>query len=217
MVPDRQCEFEHSDDICGTCVRKGLPCGEKTRRGGAQETVRISVLEQLVLDHPGWTLRDVIAHLSGNETCESDDILDGSASSADEGYRSESPCQLVCSDDLGNFDSLQLMRITEPLNMEFTSPGTTQTDDVFSFSVDRAAALFKREFTTATGTSMPGTPHFVDDIHVPSCYQTEDTVYQWPTIHPQCLDRSFHIETEGQIDLTFQAPQLQVSFRLKCL
>jgi hypothetical protein len=194
-----------------------LSCGEKTRRGGAQETVRISVLEQLVLDHPAWTLRDVIAHLGGSETCESDDILDGSVSSADEGYRSESPCQLPCPEASETFDSLQLMRATEPLTMEFISPGTPQSDDVFSLSVDRAATVFKREFTTATATSIPDTPYFVDDIHVPTSYQADDTMYLWPTIHPRCLDRSFQLEAQDQFDPPFQAPQLQVPSRLKCL
>jgi len=214
LAPDQQCEFEHADDKCGTCVRKGLPCGEKTRRGGAQETVRISVLEQLVLDHPAWTLRDAIAHLSGIETGESDDILDGSVSSADEGYRSQSPCQLLCPDESETFDGLQVMRITEPLTMEFISPGTPQSNDVFSLSVDRAATVFKRDITTA---SMPGTPHLVDDIYIPTSYQIDDAVYQWHTIHPRCLDRSFQLEAEGQFDPSFQAPQLQVPSKLKYL
>ena len=47
------------------CVRKHIPCGEKTRRGGAQETVRITVLEQLVKDFPSWTLQDAINHCKG--------------------------------------------------------------------------------------------------------------------------------------------------------
>ena len=45
------------------CARKGLQCGPKTRRGGGQETVRISVLKQLSVDYPTWTLKDAIKHL----------------------------------------------------------------------------------------------------------------------------------------------------------
>jgi len=45
------------------CVRRGLLCGLKTRRGGAQETVRISVLKQLSVDYPAFTLKDAIEHL----------------------------------------------------------------------------------------------------------------------------------------------------------
>jgi len=45
------------------CARRGLQCGAKTRRGGAQETVRISVLKQLCIDYPAFTLKDAIEHL----------------------------------------------------------------------------------------------------------------------------------------------------------
>lgn len=198
------------DDICGTCVRKGLPCGEKTRRGGAQETVRISVLEQLVIDHPAWTLRDVITHLSGDENCEIDDILEGSASSGDEGYRSQSPCQLLCVKESTNFDTLQLMNITEPLAMEFATPGTLQRDNLVSHSVERAAMAMKREFTTANYVnSMPTTPRFVDEIHVPYSYDITEPLYPWPTIHPQYLDRLF--QPEAPFEPASQGSQSQVS------
>jgi hypothetical protein len=66
-VPDRQCTFDSPNERCHMCVRKGYDCGDKTRRGGAQDTVRISVLEQLALDNPTWTLNDAIAHLSGED------------------------------------------------------------------------------------------------------------------------------------------------------
>lgn len=195
------------EDICGTCVRKGLPCGEKTRRGGAQETVRISVLEQLVIDHPAWTLRDVITHLSGDENCEIDDMLDGSASSGDEGYRSQSPCKPLCFEESTNFDNLQLMHIIEPLAMEFATPGTLGTlqhDNLVSHSVERAATAMKREFTMANATSMLTTPGFVDEVHVACSYDITESLYPWPTIHPQYLDRSF------QPDVPFE-PASQVS------
>jgi len=121
LVPDRQCEFERVDDICGTCLRKDLPCGEKTRRGGAQETVRISVLEQLAIDHPSWTLGDVIAHLSGYEKCDVGE--DDSVSSGEECYRSMSPCKPFCFEQSENIESFQLMHVTEPLTMEFATLG----------------------------------------------------------------------------------------------
>jgi hypothetical protein len=67
FVPDLQCTFNSPNERCPMCIRKGYECGAKTRRGGAQDTVRISVLEQLALDNPTWTLNDAIAHLSGDE------------------------------------------------------------------------------------------------------------------------------------------------------
>jgi len=56
--------FESTSEACTTCRKKGLRCGEKTRRGGAQGTVRLSVLAKLAQDNPRWSLRDVIEYLN---------------------------------------------------------------------------------------------------------------------------------------------------------
>jgi hypothetical protein len=96
-----------------------LKCGEKTRRGGAQDTVRISVLEQLAVDNPGWTLLDVIAHLKGT------DGLLIMASSPETDY-SELPNQPPCDQIFESFDVLDYvhgLNHGNPLNMEFMPSG----------------------------------------------------------------------------------------------
>ena len=111
------------NDKCENCVRKGLNCGEKTRRGGAQDTVRITVLEQLSIDHPTWTLSDVIAHLHGN------DALKGNFSpeSTPETDFSESSLHTPCPKIVEDFDIMELVHggNNGPLDLEFMSPGAS--------------------------------------------------------------------------------------------
>jgi hypothetical protein len=100
-----------------------MKCGEKTRRGGAQDTVRISVLEQLEVDHPEWTLTDVIAHLNGSDGQE----FDCDASSTPETDCSESSNPQTCVESFETFNILDFVDVEgslEPLSMEFITPGT---------------------------------------------------------------------------------------------
>lgn len=117
-----QCEFKSVNDTCGNCVRKGIKCGEKTRRGGAQDTVRISVLESLAIDHPEWSLADVINHLNGSDGLQFDYALANSPESDCSEFSSPQPCP-------ESFESFNLMDFAfgggngEPLNIEFATPG----------------------------------------------------------------------------------------------
>jgi hypothetical protein len=98
-----------------------LKCGEKTRRGGAQDTVRITVLEQLSIDHPTWTLPDVIAHLHGNDALKCNLSRESSPESDFTESSKPTPCPKVPE----NFDIMDLVHDGNngPLDLEFMSPG----------------------------------------------------------------------------------------------
>jgi len=150
-----------------------LKCGEKTRRGGAQDTVRISVLEQLALDHPGWTLLDVIAHLKG-----SDGLL--IMASSPETDCSELPHQLPCDQSSESFDMLDYvhgLNHIDPVNMEFALSGRQPPFEVTDCS--ECTGPFKRENTSLSlhepnSPQMPTNPNFQFTTAIPS-------TPQWPT------------------------------------
>jgi hypothetical protein len=148
-----------------------LKCGEKTRRGGAQDTVRISVLEQLAVDNRGWTLLDVIAHLKGN------DGLLIMASSPETDY-SELPHQLPCDQSFEPFDILDYvhgLNQPAPLNMEFAPSGgptpPLEVDDCSDCTEpvkQENTSLFSHE------PQLPIDPNFLFPTPIPS-------TPQWPT------------------------------------
>jgi hypothetical protein len=101
-------------------VRKDLPCGDKTRRGGAQDTVRITVLKQLALDHPAWSVADIIDHLNGIDSAKPTFSLE-STPECSESEESTKAGEKKC--DARDVDDSYENSIN-PISMQFTQPGT---------------------------------------------------------------------------------------------
>ena len=149
-----------------------MKCGEKTRRGGAQDTVRISVLEQLAVDHPGWSLLDVIGHLKG-----SDGLL--IMASSPETDCSELPHQFPCDQSVEPFDILDYvhgLNHADPINMEFAPSGKQPPLEVTDCS--ECTGLVKRDITSLSSQEpkspqLPTNPHFQFSTAIPS-------TPQWP-------------------------------------
>jgi len=102
-----------------------LPCGEKVRRGGPQETVRLTVLIQLSRENPVWTLEDAIEHLSGkrpSSQCDDQDLSDGDD---DDDVKSGTPLadEPHCCLDVGR-DSASQSPEMEEVHTPASTPGT---------------------------------------------------------------------------------------------
>lgn len=108
--------FTDPEEKCVACAKKGLACEDKWRRGGSQDTVRISVLEILVQENPKWTLKDTLAHLKG--------ICDVTPKRERENTSQESEMSdyLVTHEDLVQAEKLVKLE-AEPLTMELSFPG----------------------------------------------------------------------------------------------
>lgn len=114
---DRQCVFTDPEEKCVACAKKGLACEDKWRRGGSQDTVRISVLEILYQENPTWTLKDALAHLKG--------ICDVIPKRRRESTSPESEMSeyLVTLEDIAQAEKVVKVE-AEPLTMELSFPGT---------------------------------------------------------------------------------------------
>jgi hypothetical protein len=112
-----------------------LICGNKTRRGGPQDTVRLSVLKQLLGVHPFWLLSQAIAHLEGQDDVKSegqDDIkIEPPSSCSPPPIRFDMPngCDMIpsssCSTTFSPFDFMgQPSSAPSTMSLEsLTSPG----------------------------------------------------------------------------------------------
>ena len=102
-----------------------MPCGEKTRRGGPQDTVRISVLEKIIEDQPEWAPTNILAFLKGHL----DQREQNGSMRSDETYYSGSPeCEdrkpgapiEMEDDDVGSISSSRTVKV------ELPSPSTSK-------------------------------------------------------------------------------------------
>jgi len=175
-----QCEFDSLDERCKNCIRKGLPCDKKTRRGGAQETVRISVLEQLCTDFPNQTLGSVLEYLSGQE-----DSLVPQGASRDSSPKSESSEEDSCLDKTKSFVQQIdcLAKSDDALLMEGVTPGTQSQITVcpniyFQMWLKPSNAKNQNVYQSMSCTNIP---HPMS-ICAPSVCPTASNGHLWPLI-----------------------------------
>src|SRR5579859_5610723 len=126
-----KCTFSTAESRCNMCLRKNLECGVKTRRGGAQGTVRISVLEQLLKDYPTLSLKSAIDHLKGKVSaivqCKEEENMDASVSMRS--FDTRTTISNASDATIRHPTASQPMVLTEPsghsepLSMELTPPG----------------------------------------------------------------------------------------------
>ena len=108
--------FTDPEEKCVACAKKGLACEDKWRRGGSQDTVRISVLEILAQENPKWTLKDTLAHLKGIY-----DVIPKRERESTSQESEMSDC-LVTHQELLQAEKM-VKAEADPLAMEFSFPG----------------------------------------------------------------------------------------------